>query len=264
MINPTSKNALTNVLKAMNIYDEYIKCDNAFNHTCNIGDSVIELYALNDNIKVTSLTFQKITTHSYIHPDICLLTDLDTIIIGFCNVNGKIPDNIGNLSKLQTLYLFHGNLSGSIPKSMSNLTRLTGLSFDNNKLSGSVEVLNNLSKLTYLVISNNNFTGELPKNIFNNSFTKYTIYMNNNNFTGNIPIEIKNVSVNIILDNNCLKITKTVATAIKNNKNIGLNNNNISTKVGNEYGLRINSQRYSCNPQYTIYFNNRTGCHNMN
>lgn len=270
-----TKTALTNVLTAMNIIDDYKKCSGAFTETCTINKtsssqgSTIQLESNVDStgatkIIVYSLNFQDIKKYSYIHTDVCLLTDLYTLIIGFCNVNGTIPDKIGDLTNLTTLYFFQGNLSGTIPQSISKLTKLNGLSFDKNKLSGSVDVLNNFTTLSYLVISNNNFSGKLPSNIFNNPFSKYGINLNNNNFTGFVPIEIKNVSPDVNLSNNCLKITETVASSIKNKKNINLDNNNISVEFANKYGLQINTQNDFCNgsnKKNKICYNNKTGCY---
>ncbi|KAI8015441.1 putative LRR receptor-like serine/threonine-protein kinase [Camellia lanceoleosa] len=73
-------------------------------------------------------------------------------------LNGNIPDFIGNWSKLTTLR-FQGNSFGSaIPSTFSNLTLLTDLALH-------LEFLKDMTSLGTLVLRNNNISGSIPSNI---------------------------------------------------------------------------------------------------
>ena len=62
------------------------------------------------------------------------------------NLNGDIPERIGDLKALSTLYLRNNNLNGEIPERLFDLKALTNLVLGNNKLSGQVP-----TKLTNLI-----------------------------------------------------------------------------------------------------------------
>ncbi len=134
-------------------------------------------------------------------PDsICVWEDGRITLLNLFNMelNGTIPDEIGNLTELKQLGLKSNNFNGGIPESIGKLTNLTQLSLSNNLLNGSLhENLGNLSKLILLDVSNNNLEGSIPSTIGNLSGL-YTFLVNSNNFSGSIPeslCEIGNLDV---------------------------------------------------------------------
>ena len=84
-------------------------------------------------------------------PDsICIWKEGRITLLNLFNMelNGTIPDEIGNLTELKQLGLKSNNFNGGIPKRIGELTNLTQLSLGNNLLNGSLpESLGNLSKL---------------------------------------------------------------------------------------------------------------------
>ena len=53
-------------------------------------------------------------------------------------LNGEIPEELGNLSNLSELYLYENQLSGEIPEELGNLSNLTELQLCCNELSGEI------------------------------------------------------------------------------------------------------------------------------
>lgn len=86
------------------------------------------------------------------------------------NLNGPIPDEIGNLSSLYELALPNNQLTGKLP-----------------------ENLKNLSKLTYMLLSGNSLSGELPKWLGNYPLL-FELSLSGNLFSGTIPAEISNLA----------------------------------------------------------------------
>ena len=134
-------------------------------------------------------------------PDsICVWEDGRITLLNLFNMelNGTIPDAIGNLTELKQLGLKSNNFNGGIPESIGELTNLTQLSLSNNLLSGSLpESLGNLSILNLLDVSNNNLESSIPSTIGNLSELN-TFLVNSNNFSGSIPeslCEIGNLDV---------------------------------------------------------------------
>ncbi|HEY8935920.1 MAG TPA: hypothetical protein VIM65_11895, partial [Cyclobacteriaceae bacterium] len=145
--------------------------------------------------------------------------DISVIFLSPCNVIGKIPASIGNLSKvtqlnlsgnkitgsipstmgnmtsLQYIYLGQNQITGTIPTSLGNFANLLTLSLGNNQLSGSIPTtLNNLKSLTYLSVVANKLTGDIPdlSNLTNltSLFLSYNPTLN----AGVIPTWIKNLT----------------------------------------------------------------------
>jgi len=80
------------------------------------------------------------------------------------NLEGTIPESMGNLSNLTGLYMDRNALTGTIPASMGDLSNLTGLYLDSNELTGTIpESLSNMYKLFYAVIGDNDLTGYYPR-----------------------------------------------------------------------------------------------------
>jgi hypothetical protein len=83
-------------------------------------------------------------------------------------LNGSIPQEIGNLTKLLFLFLDENQLSGSIPPEIGNLTQLEWLYLPENQLSGSIPPeIGNLTELIELDVSKNQLSGDIPSSLSN-------------------------------------------------------------------------------------------------
>nr|MDA3816651.1 choice-of-anchor D domain-containing protein [Prolixibacteraceae bacterium] len=113
------------------------------------------------------------------------------------NLNGYIPNEIGELTNLTVLNLRQNSgLSGtSIPDSVGSLENLIELDLYNNGHSGSIpESIGNLSALEYLDLAANwNLTGSIPSSIGDMANLR-NLNLRGNNLTGNIPAEIGNLT----------------------------------------------------------------------
>ena len=106
------------------------------------------------------------------------------------NLNGELPQELGNLSALYTLQLSQNRLTGELPSSIGNLSSLTYLNLDKNQLTGELpSSIGNLSSLTHLILGDNQLTGELPSWIGNLSSLIY-LDLGDNRLTGAIPSEL--------------------------------------------------------------------------
>ncbi|OUM58041.1 hypothetical protein PIROE2DRAFT_16801, partial [Piromyces sp. E2] len=118
------------------------------------------------------------------------------------NINGPIPESIGELTELQVLSLDKNKLSGTIPESIGQLTELQELSLDMNKLSGSIpESIGELTQLKELYLTDNQLSGSIPESI-----GKLTRDLSINKLSGLIPESIgKLTQLNeLVLSNNQL------------------------------------------------------------
>jgi len=116
-------------------------------------------------------------------------------------LNGNIPNEIGNLTELKQLGLKKNNLSGKIPESIGKLTKLTQLNLANNALTGSIpESIGNLKFLTNLIISNNGLSGNIPNSIGELS-ALHILLADSNSFSGFIPNGLCNIETLDISNN---------------------------------------------------------------
>ncbi|XP_068639542.1 receptor-like protein EIX2 [Aristolochia californica] len=89
-----------------------------------------------------------------------LVTSLD---LSNNNLEGKIPEELTNISNLLLLNLAHNHFSGNIPKNIGNLSFLESLDLSSNQLFGSIpQSLSFLTSLSYLNLSYNNLSGRIP------------------------------------------------------------------------------------------------------
>ncbi|WKN32901.1 T9SS type A sorting domain-containing protein [Porifericola rhodea] len=93
--------------------------------------------------------------------------------------------------RVSELHLSDNNLQGSLPQQIGNLNQLSKLDFTLNEIGGELPTsIENLTQLRELKLSVNNFEGEFPKEV--KALTELQILdIGANNFSGPIPAEIQ-------------------------------------------------------------------------
>jgi Leucine-rich repeat (LRR) protein len=142
----------------------------------------------------------------------CNAGQVTEIYLGYHNLNGTIPRELGNLSQLTTLNLSPNQLTGSIPTELGNLTQLTELDLGGNQLTGSIPTeIGNLTQLTELDLGGNQLTGTIPTELGNLSQLT-TLNLSSNQLTGSISVELENLSqlTNLDFSGNQLTVTGSI------------------------------------------------------
>ncbi len=128
----------------------------------------------------------------------------------FQNLNGQLPDEIGDLIHLKELRIsVNENLTGSIPSTIGNLTELRWFRLQLNSLTGAIPTsVSNLTNLSRVYLQDNQLTGTIPSG-FGNALDMYQIFLDNNQLDGNIPSSLGNLSalVSFGMSNNNLSGT---------------------------------------------------------
>lgn len=152
------------------------------------------------------------------------LTKLKYMVISTCNVQGRIPAFIGNmtsltdlemsgnlftgkipaelglLKNLQLLELYYNQLVGEIPEELGNLTELIDFDISVNFLTGKVpRFICSLPKLEVLQLYNNSLTGSIPE-VIANSTTLQILSLYDNSLTGQVPKNLGKFSPMIAFD----------------------------------------------------------------
>lgn len=169
------------------------------------------------------------------------------IDLGFNNLQGELPESIGNLKNLESLKLFFNQLNGSLPAAVGNLKKLKVLDLNSNAITGTIPAaVGNLVQLKELLLSSNNFTGTLPSEISNLSNLE-TLVLFDNHLYGDFPVAIssmKNLSELIVAKNNfdseslqtsvAALSSKGTIVDFDENKTININNSEFATLVIDE------------------------------
>ncbi|PKI45647.1 hypothetical protein CRG98_033963 [Punica granatum] len=151
---------------------------------------------------------------SGIPPEFGLLSQLEVLDMGNCNLSGEIPPSLGQLKNLNTLFLQVNKLTGTVPPELSDLGSLMSLDLSINSLTGEIpmsfsklknlkllnlfrnnmvgsipEFIGDLPNLEVLKVWENNFTWKLPENLGRNGrFLELDV--TSNHFTGLIPPDL--------------------------------------------------------------------------
>ncbi|XP_023537633.1 probable LRR receptor-like serine/threonine-protein kinase At3g47570 [Cucurbita pepo subsp. pepo] len=170
---------------------------------------------------------------------------LDYLAIDDNQLEGLIPETIGNLSKdLSVLNMGGNRMYGNIPPSISNLRGLSLLNLSDNLLSGEIPPqIGKLGMLQMLGLARNRFSGNIPTSL-GNLQRLIEFDLSGNSLIGEIPASFGNF-VNLFsldLSNNMLEgsVPKEALTLPHLSKLLNLSNNLFSGSLPKEIGLLQN------------------------
>lgn len=112
-----------------------------------------------------------------------LLSCFAVLQLGYNQLTGSIPPQLGNLNKLAVLALQSNQLTGAIPATLGDLTRLTRLDLSFNRLFGSIpSKIAEAPLLEVFDVRNNTLSGSVPAGLkrLNGGFQ----YVNNRELCG--------------------------------------------------------------------------------
>ncbi|PRQ34180.1 putative protein kinase RLK-Pelle-LRR-XII-1 family [Rosa chinensis] len=126
---------------------------------------------------------------------------LSKLYMGGNRIYGNIPASVGHLSRLALLNVSYNSISGEIPTEIGQLENLQMLGLAGNQLSGHIpNSLGNLKKLNDLDLSGNHFVGQIPSS-FSNFQNLLSMDLSNNQLNGTISGEtLKLPSLSTILN----------------------------------------------------------------
>jgi len=112
---------------------------------------------------------------------------VEELILTNNNLEGQLPNSIGQLNALKRLELTNNKLNGSIPSTIGQLSKLKFFLLSKNKLSGNVPAsIGQLKEVTWFYIYDNQLSGEFPPQICEiKRLIQFAIYKNK--FTGVFP-----------------------------------------------------------------------------
>ena len=197
----TVKQGFNFLVKERDILMDFYKATggNKWTHNDNWGSEkpLNEWYGIHTdpNGHVTELLLESNNLNGTLPESLGNLTHMWQLWIPNNKLRGKIPTSFENYTNLVSLNMAYNQLSGSIPEELGKLTQMDyGLFLDNNQLTGSIpQSLGNLTKLKYLNLSYNKLTGAIPSEIGNLTLLE-ELYMNDNNLSGTIPVSIGNLT----------------------------------------------------------------------
>ncbi len=172
------------------------------------------------------------------------LTKLTKLHLQLNQLSGTIPPELGNLTGLTSLWLYANQLSGTIPPELGNLTGLTSLRLYANQLSGTIPTeLASLTNLTHLQLNNNQLSGEIPPELANLRNSLQSLQLSKNQLRGTIPTQLGNLTSLTHLHLYANQLSGTIPTqlgSLTNLQYLQLQNNKLSGTIPEELGNLTN------------------------
>ncbi|KAL9458642.1 hypothetical protein AB3S75_007497 [Citrus x aurantiifolia] len=223
--------------------------------TCNSAGSIVEISSSEIDNNFTGAELRQFNFTCF--------PNLESIIISYTLLSGRIPSEIGALSKLQVLDLSRNRLTGTIPSEIGTLRNLLELDLSNNILNGSIPLefgnlkdlddlrlqgnkldglipssIGNLTNLTHLDLSLNQLSGRLPQEVGNLKNLVY-LFLDNNHLTGPIPstlYHLNQLSILYLAYNNLVGPLSKEVGNLKNLDRLLLNRNNLTGSIPSTIG----------------------------
>ncbi|MGL1936828.1 MAG: hypothetical protein OCD01_17505 [Fibrobacterales bacterium] len=156
---------------------------------------------------VTHIAFNNKEMNGYIPNNIGNLRELRKLKLLYTQVKGEIPLGLTILPNIDTITLSQNKLTGGIPEALGNLSTLKYISlYENFNLGSSIpKSLEKLTNISHLGISYCGLTGEVP-DIFHDMDDLSTLLFDGNNLTGELPESIlkhKNASISMFNEGIC-------------------------------------------------------------
>ncbi|CAL5422793.1 unnamed protein product [Camellia sinensis] len=131
-------------------------------------------------------------------PEFPQKTSFQTLLLGYTNFSGKLPNSIGNLEGLSILILGSCNFTGPIPNSLVNLTQLGNLDLSVNMFTGLIPSFP--KNLFHIDLSHNDLSGRILFTHFEGLRNLVDINLRHNSFKGNILLSLFTLSSLQIID----------------------------------------------------------------
>ncbi|KAJ0096581.1 hypothetical protein Patl1_27566 [Pistacia atlantica] len=155
--------------------------------SCDHAERVESIILSNTSLEGTLDEFSFSLFPHLLYLDLSMNQLFEILYLSFNDLNGSVPEQVGQLSSLKELVLSHNNLGGLIPSSLGNLSNLARLSLSSNSLSGSIHrEIGNSSQLHVLDLSSNHLAGKIPKEL-GKLVSMNNLVLNGNQLSGGIP-----------------------------------------------------------------------------
>ena len=172
-------------------------------------------------LKLQSLSIIRLDNNPFNAPEFFAnFTNLASLDLRYCGLNGTFPEKIFQVPRLQTLDLSNNellqgslpkflpngslrslllsgkNFSGALPDSIGNLQRLSNIDLSKCHFNGSIpNSMANLTQLIYLDMSYNEFNGQIPSFSISKNLTEINLSFNDlggsiNSIEGSIPMSL--------------------------------------------------------------------------
>ena len=150
-----------------------------------------------------------------IPPELGTLAGLEHLDLRSNELSGAIPPELANLANLERLYLVSNKLTGVIPAELGNLARLRILALTWNGLSGSIPPeLGNLGSLQQLHLAGNELSGPIPPEL-GGLANLQILELATNNLEGHVPSEFGGLkSIGVLQLTNNENLSGALATSL--------------------------------------------------
>ncbi|MFI3314477.1 MAG: leucine-rich repeat domain-containing protein, partial [Rikenellaceae bacterium] len=197
--------------------------------------------------RVTSLSTSNNNLNGYIPESIGNLSNLTWLSLHEEGITGSIPESIGDLINLSSLYVYCENLSGSIPESIGNLTNLTYMLIFGRSITGTIpSTIGNLTNLEHLYISGVDYSGttglgkmsgEIP-DIFGSMNKLMVLMITSAQFSGSIPSSLGTLTnlTTLNLSYNQLEGSISCLSGLTSLESLYISYNKLSGAIPNEFG----------------------------